>query len=226
MSCDSIRKLLPLYAVEGDDLTASRREAVRVHLAGCTTCRAEESALRTSLAWFRARAVRAPEIGGATLDGLRREILRRVQEQPAPSPFVRLVESWKAALERLVPQPALAAGVAAVLALSSVTLLRPGQLAVTADLDGAGAAESITESDGDPRGTEDDEPSALLAEARFAPDEDFGFGPEQIGEESEVASEEPVASAEQPIRIEIQTQDPNVRIIWFGDRAKTAEAGD
>jgi anti-sigma factor RsiW len=222
MRCDEIEKLVPLY-VEGD-LPARRAERVRRHVEGCAACRSLLDGFRSSQRWL--HGARAPEVGGAALEALRRTVWRRIEAEPPRSAAWREIERIWAGMRRWVAQPTMATlalfvVVTGSFALSRVTATssagRPGHTRWTTApaSDGAGSAGAPAgRAAGEARPEAPSEPMLAQASADLGGD----------GAERDPTSDEP--GADDSLRIEIQTRDPDVRIIWFSpteDRAPAVE---
>lgn len=177
---------LPLW-VEGD-LSGLDTETVQAHLDLCGSCRAAAEQLRTSQAWLREALV--PPFAPIDHENLRRAVIVQIRMEAAAQPVRRLA------------RPALLAACAASLLVGTL-VWRQEHAAVTLP----------------PLGT----PSALPAEpaTQAAP----AIPPPMVRQgAARVArlkvplrkSEEPASPpVEGPVRIEFQTADPNVRIIWL-----------
>jgi hypothetical protein len=209
MSCPSIEKWIPLF-VEGD-LSERRTEKVRRHLDGCAQCRSLVDGYRLSQRWLRS----APplEVGGATLEGLRRSVWKRIGSEPSPSPAWRQIERGWAALRHWAAQPAMATLALFVVVTGSFALSRVSGPAL------GPAAHHRLDSQDPTAAPSNEEPAAepMLARASLEEGDEMEPGSAE-GAEPGVASDD--------MRIEIQTRDPDVRIIWFSpteDRAPPVE---
>jgi|SRR4051812_45356360 anti-sigma factor RsiW len=211
MSCDSVSRLVPLY-VE-DDLPSRRAEAMRSHLGGCLSCRALLEGYRASQRSL--HGMRRPEIGGAALDDLRRTVWRRIRALPPRSAVGRRVDQIWVSLRAWASQPAMAAlvifaVVGGSFALSRVTepgtvsSVRPGPLGRSRMAEAPRNDEVVAV---DPAAADDEAPEPNLALAQA----DFDEG----GETPDPDSVEGGPGGDDSLRIEIQTPDPDVRIIWF-----------
>jgi anti-sigma factor RsiW len=213
MSCKRIQKLVPLY-VEGD-LPRRKMERVRGHVATCLPCRAQLEGFRASQRWL--HAAPTPEVTGADLDQLRRVVWRRIAAEPRRSAlWVRVERAW-ASLRVFAAQPAAAAAAVFVVVLGSVALSRVGGFGASPGVHGetsglvaddhflAPAEEAIVD---------EEDVTPLLAQA--SADEIDGA---ETGRESDETS-----AADNDLRIEIQTRDPNVRIIWFSPQQEQPAA--
>jgi anti-sigma factor RsiW len=210
MSCKPISRLFPLY-VEGD-LRARQAERVRIHLGSCLPCRALLEGYRASQRALHAAA--HPEISGATLEDFRRGLWRRISSLPPRSALGRQLDRGWATLRHWAAQPAMAAVVVFLVVGGSFALSRvtgpgarsemrlgaaPGRADETPIVDETGAEERASEGD--------DSAEPMLAQASFDDTESgepVGEGPADEG-----------TPGDDSLRIEIQTRDPDVRIIWF-----------
>jgi hypothetical protein len=205
-SCEAIHRLVPLYAEA--DLPARKQARVRQHLQGCQACTALLESYRTSQKWLRATG--APRTSGATLDQLRRAVWRRIDAQPPLSWTWRELERLWAGLRAWAARPSVAALAVVVVLMGSVALPR---------LSGLGGARIGPQAD-DLAGSDELAAGAgnlLLAQA------DLDDDGEPVGE---LQSDDRAAAVDPTMRIEIQTRDPDVRIIWFSppeDRSGTLE---
>lgn len=217
MSCKRIQKLVPLY-VEGD-LPWRKLERVRQHLTGCLPCRALHEGFRASQRWL--HAAPAPEVGGAELDQLRRVVWRRIAaETPRSALWVRVQRAW-ASMRVFAAQPAAAAAAIFVVVLGSVALSRVGGFGATPRENGALSATAddhflAPADDGALDETSDEvAPDRILAQASLD---------EIDGAETGRETTEETSAADNELRIEIQTRDPNVRIIWFSPQQEQPAA--
>jgi anti-sigma factor RsiW len=210
MSCPSIEKWIPLF-VEGD-LSERRTEKVRRHIEGCARCRSLTDSYRLSQRWLRS----APplDVGGATLEGLRRSVWKRIGSEPAPSPAWRQIERAWAALRHWTAQPAMATLALFVVVTGSFALSR-----VTGPALGPAAHHRL----------ENQDPATSPASDESAAEPVLARASQEEGDEMDPASgdgAEPGVASDDSMRIEIQTRDPDVRIIWFSpteDRAPPVE---
>ncbi len=204
MTCERSEALLPLAV--GGDLDARDQAHVEAHLAGCTPCSGLAEELRASQRWLKAEAT--PDIGGAVYDDLRRSIRQRIaDESPAPALLGWLDRHWQW-YRRFRPfatnQTMLASVASMVLVVGTLSLVWPRH---GGDLPGVTMAPVLatqvpTErpgSAGSSGGADDSTP--LLAPS---------------GEpEGTLPSDDDEVIPDSSMRIEIQTQDPSVRIIWL-----------
>jgi len=213
MKCQASQQLLPLF-VEGD-LPPRKSEQVRRHLEDCLVCRGLQEQYRSSQQWLRASA--HPMVAGERLEELRRAVLRRIEHQPRPAPLWLAIERGWASLRRWASQPAVAVAAVGMVVLVSVTMTRGlggSRLGAQLDLENQVQLEEVTyEGDG---AESPDDPDTILAAAT---PEEMADGTE-TGEAMAIDGTEENAASK--MRIEIQTQDPNVRIIWFAPAESAA----
>ncbi|HJV48484.1 MAG TPA: zf-HC2 domain-containing protein [Geothrix sp.] len=179
--------------IEGD-LSDQDWAGVESHLAQCPACRAAAEDLRASQAWLR-EAMASP-FEAADTARLRRSVVDQIRLESARP------------LRPLVIRPALlAASAAALLLLSLIWRFDRGRSggATRSLVPPAAAAASPSEPAGPstPGGPETAPPRA---QARAKP-KDGTAAPPQSG----------------PARIEFQTADPNVRIIWLAQATPRSE---
>lgn len=74
MLCAHAEKLIPLFA--GDDLPAPEADALRSHLESCANCRRLAAEFEECQSWL--REFSAPQFDEATLDGMRDSVLRDI----------------------------------------------------------------------------------------------------------------------------------------------------
>lgn len=74
MDCTRVEELLVLFS--GDDLDARQAEAVRDHLSACPTCQAQADELAASRAWL--QATPPPQFDDAFYSELRQSVLREL----------------------------------------------------------------------------------------------------------------------------------------------------
>jgi hypothetical protein len=191
MKCSRIERILPLLA--GDELEGRRKRQVEEHLAGCEGCRLLYRDLLRGRAWI--ASIPVPPLGEAESGELRRGVWREIESRGlgaggAVPRYRQFVVSSAAALL-----------VAALVGLAVLSRGRPGPAA-----------------------------SPPVAAVPAAPEERVVVAaPAQSLEES--AAPEPVAAKARPFRaragrhtgtvpsevvkIEFQTANPDVRIIWL-----------
>lgn len=203
MTCARVETLLALH-VEGD-LGADASRAVEAHMAECPGCRAEAAAYKRSQSFLR-------EDGPAPFDErdyaeIRRAVREQLAEKASRSTIVRRVTGFF--LEGKRGTPALAA--AACLLLVAAIALRPFQKH-TQEPPRAAAAQALFPSKQIPLRSPELSPVVRTSEAQ-------ALFPSEQKTSITVARKPPLlaraAIASAVSRIELQTENPNVRIIWL-----------
>lgn len=232
MSCEKFEKLIPLY-VEGD-LRPRQMNGVRTHLSSCLACCKTVESYRATQRWLREAAV--AQVPAAALDRMRAGVSRRIDAVPPPAAFWRELERGWALLRQWASQPAVSVAAVFVVVLGSVAVsqvvgprggrselvertaaeqLGSPNVATMGHGDGELSQEAFADR-GETTGGPADEVAVdrLLAQAST---DELGDG---AGEPSGHAPARDDAEDDE-MRIEIQTRDPNVRIIWFTPPEKT-----
>lgn len=179
---------LPLW-VEGD-LSPEAAAAVDRHLAGCPACREAADRLRQSQAWLR-EALASP-FDAADQDQLRQTVMERIRTEPLPG-----------AARRAALTPALLAA-AAVLVVAVLTWNRPQGKAAPNPVAGS-APGSATGTPEVPAPAQPLPPRLQLARAAHA----------QAQPQARLRPDSAPLPRGEPARIEFQTADPTIRIIWL-----------
>jgi len=211
MKCLAVQELLPLF-VEGD-LPRRKSERVRLHLEECLTCRGLQEQYRRSQQWLRATG--HPPLDGERLETLRRAVWRRIENEPQPARLWLAVERAWSGLRRWASQPPVAVAAVGLVVLVSVTMTR-----------GLGGPRLGTPLDlGNPPALQESGEESAAGEAADDPELLAVATPEEMADGTENGEADPVEETPaSKMRIEIQTQDPNVRIIWFTPAAAEAAA--
>ena len=191
MNCARAAKVLPLLV--GDDLKERTKREVQAHLAACRECRALEAELMRSRAWL--AAVPAPSFEEAEAEELRRAVWREIRAGGHRAGGVTRrgvgIGPWRAA------------GVVAALliAFAAFLRLRPGR-----DASPVSTLASIT-----PR-----EKAVALAPPPH-PEESLAREPAPSAPPFSRArrGRRARAVASDVVKIEFQTANPDVRIIWL-----------
>jgi hypothetical protein len=91
MRCTHAEKLIPLFA--GDDLPARKADALRRHLESCAKCRRLAAEFEESHEWLRGFA--APQFDESMLDGMRDSVLRDIGRIENRSRWIQwIVPRW------------------------------------------------------------------------------------------------------------------------------------
>jgi hypothetical protein len=228
MTCQHAEPLLALYA--GDDLGPSDAEGVRRHVLACASCARAVEELASTVRWV-SRQPR-PDPGPDAFARLRRTVRQRIEAEGARPHRGAWMRRLLDALLGAHAGPAMAAAALLVVAggAISVALLRAPSTSSGLSVKHRGGAldarapsspwagdpastrlkavpsHEVGAGDGPPAGALKDEAggSSLLAQAPGGGDDDLDGT--QGGR----------------LRIELRTPDPDVRIIWFGEREGVA----
>ena len=234
LSCKRMTRMMPLYVA--GDLSAARLQKAAQHLRGCEACRELADEFYESKAWL-AEGCSMPEFGTDFYAEIRNAVLDKITlERSLPKRTV-FGRPW-----------AYATSLAVVLIMSGFVLLRygshetPNSLTLTppvADL----TLPPVTGPDSPPRQVLSNDSKRRRADRlggrqlktirRTSPLEQgvevararpLVPEVEPVTPQSVTISGEPLAAASgdanQVSRIEIQTADPNIRIIWFGPQGR------
>lgn len=227
-NCTRMESLLPLHA--GGDLSGKEAVQVETHLVGCAVCRTELAELSDGRAWLSGLAARAPELNDAQLAAVRDTVLRTIQRDQQ-----RPVWTW---LGMLRPARLALASLILLFAFGALAMwLRPADspdeligLPLTLEqkiVPELGISPPPLVSVHDRfltgrrrlRSPRHISPRAPEQQADFArtpaalPD---NVSLASLGDEASFADAAPAPEA---LRIEIQTADPNIRIIWLASSA-------
>ncbi|MCA1616193.1 MAG: zf-HC2 domain-containing protein [Acidobacteria bacterium] len=250
MTCGRARKLMPLHAA--GDLARRRARRVAAHVESCDSCRLLAAEFAAARKWARA-AAEPPEFGADFYEGLRASVLDEIRRTGRPAAPRRAPLFNALAGRRLAYATSFAlALVACALAFNFYSRRAkdapPSQLATTP----AGAVEVATPAPAPaPRGLAP-RPTPARDRGRRSPRPRLQLAagnnprktltmprratPEAAGRESSAgASAHPSprqvafaaavsAKTGEIARIEIQTTDPNIRIIWLSPQGRDAPA--
>lgn len=230
MDCRRIEELIPLY-VECD-LESDEARAVLAHLEACESCFALAAEYEASQAWLRLNAT--PDFDDAMLDDLRRGVMREINEaRERPSFFGFLAGT-------LMPIRAFAVVTALLIVFTAFVLYvylgrqravpndnavaerisKPEKAPVTTDLKQVSAADSAAAHTGKKR------KPAGKSMSRERQKQDRAVMPETdntVAQKIVNESQDVPDKTEEMTRIEIQTDDPNIRIIWFSPKESDSE---
>lgn len=225
MNCTQIEKLIPLYV--GGDLNRKRAAAARRHIESCERCSGMVRAFEESQCWL--RELKTPEFKDAVFDDLHIAIHEGIaQTQPSTSLF-----------EQLAPLCNLRSAIAG---MSATVLLTVGYLfysdhqksAGKPDTDATPAnrqiSEEIAAGDTSQQIKRDKRHNKMKTPHRsrrssslpvVTLNNHFGSSGFALPSQAEIVAKE--NTNEDPerreiIRIEIQTADPNIRIIWLAPK--------
>ena len=230
MKCRRVKKLLPLY-VEGD-LASNKAESVSAHLDWCGQCNWLADEYKESQNWLRTN--QAPEFDQAFLDSFKSTVMRRVEETAVrPSLLASIAQHWS--------HPQMLAMSGAMLIAIGMVLFYIYQTRLNVRIPPVETATQIPETEKAPV----DLPKMNVdrsQENRLVPGKVSRHHPNlkshrtepltslqepplfsqvnrwnELGITNEVAVTPSEAKDDSPemLRIDIQTADPNIRIIWF-----------
>ena len=196
MTCGRVEKALPLFV--GRDLGPARLSEIAAHLQACERCRGLHAELAAGRAFLEASS--APPLSQDDYAALRRAVWRRIEtgaDNAAGGHSGRLILA--------------SAGILAV-AFSAILVLRarpeltraPGRTAAAPRAETAVAALP-----------------AATGEEPISPPAPATFGPGGLGKAVRPAGRGPESSV---VRIEFQTANPDVRIIWLVKKGESAPA--
>lgn len=237
MNCRRVEKLIPLY-VEGD-LASGTADLLTSHLAWCGRCNWLADEYKESQSWL--RSSEPPEFDEASLKGLKAGVLRRIAETSArPSLLASLVQQWS--------RRQVFALSAAMLIIFSVVVFYIYQARMSVKpsvVEANRQPDSESPPSNEPRQTPDTEAAtgaglnkqrhgnnranlAARTGTPMVPKQTFEppfvsqmNWPEESGTVPPKPTDALPGSADDPremLRIEMQTSDPNIRIIWFAPK--------
>lgn len=231
MNCKNVEELLPLYV--GRDLEAERVRQIKAHIQSCTECAG--SAREYVEANQLLKAAEPPQFSEATYAAVRRNVLREIERKSsAPT----LIEFLMRPLSLRVTWAVSAAVMVVVCAFAYYFLAdrmsgRPyGQQAVekrdtgvkkaldqraTAPTGTAGVPPALATSSNKPRLNQRVWHSTRAGGTPAVPVRSASDSPV----EPKDASTDTAATSDKILRLEIQTSNPNIRIIWFSHPPNT-----
>ena len=203
MNCRRVEKLIPLFV--GNDLDEDDLALVKAHAGYCADCRISIKQYEQSRQWL--RGLEAPELDGAVLSQFRRDIVERLDDRPIRFTFSLHINSLEAAFVAVLLLLTLIAGLIYFPRTRSAAQLAEQELGLPS-----------------PSLQSDREPEAPAVHAVIHGAHGTGRRRPHNRERELVSTNEPSESIEDrmpslrtaaPVRIEIQTADPSIRIIWF-----------
>jgi Putative zinc-finger len=228
-----MEELIPLY-VEGD-LGERGASGVRAHLQTCAACRALVAEYEASQAWLRAAA--PPDFDDAFVDTMRAGLMRELAASETAPPFAERLRDW------LLPRRLALATAALLVIFITVTLFiyrsrsqvslqgeqaveHPPAPPVLNHVDKSEPASVNARPVNQSKRRTPRRAALLIAKhsrrdnKRAAPPQDHLIAKHPLDALPAMpmdGSDAATASAEM-LRIEIQTADPNIRIIWFAPK--------
>ncbi|MBO0863418.1 MAG: zf-HC2 domain-containing protein [Chloracidobacterium sp.] len=235
MRCTHAEKLIPLFA--GDDLPAPEADALRQHLKSCANCRRLAAEFEESRDWLREFA--APQFDEAALDGMRDSVLRDVRRIENRSRCIKwIVPGWNLRFAFITSLALLLFGALFILAINHRQPPHnpdPNQVKLKTGKTKTDRAKNDERIAGGKKGQRKFRRKPIRHETDVSPQiEAASVAPNLITQNMETAkpfadqSAEPDPAPINPnpnrnmLRIEIQTADPNIRIIWFAPKSDAA----
>jgi hypothetical protein len=237
MRCTHAEKLIPLFA--GDDLTAREADALRRHMESCAKCRRLAAEFEESRDWMRKFA--APQFDEAILDGMRDSVLRDIGRIENRSQWIQwIVPGWNLKFLAVLSMPLLIAFAAAYAYRGRQRQPVTDKKDIVITTPGRDQKDSIGGAQGNNEGFKVN-PSTVSAQRPLRKHprriiENPGVKPVQSPDQViahtspppppihvEPAFTEPIGDTakddaifnREMTRIEFQTADPNIRIIWL-----------
>ncbi|MEK6302688.1 MAG: zf-HC2 domain-containing protein [Acidobacteriota bacterium] len=226
MNCKRVEALMPLYA--GGDIDGQTIGEVRTHVNTCGQCAALAAEYEASRNWLSGAT---PDLDEALLFDLKRGVMRELQ---TASSRPGLFEQMKEAFARTAVRPAVAAALLLVV-FGALTfwfyLAKPGSPLPIRLTEGAPEQAPRAPSGNEspraiepPRSSTGDRHRRRPALAKSHREKRNGAGGGQVSTQVANAMPEPqppsavAFESAGVLRIDIQTSDPNIRIIWFAPR--------
>jgi len=236
MNCTQVDKLLPLYA--GQDLDDRREQAIAAHLESCEACASAFAEYRETRNLLNGFA--APEINEEVFEQIRRSVWQKIAAESNGPSMLEAIRVW------FQPRFVWAAAAAVCLVVCAVALYSiVNRLAVQPRvvmnnppaafqprievIEDPGSNASNVEVGTSPQRQVDvskrrrrpghvravDRTDSLVA---YSPDPQITNIHSSWPLPRTEASGEPARNSDKTLRMEIQTQNPNIRIIWFTQR--------
>lgn len=233
-----------LALLVSDDLAADEASRLRAHMAGCVGCRASFEAYCDDIRWMRQQRHTPPAVMLVGPEFAARVAATAAkQRQPFGASALRLVgmarrfvrRAPRAVLARFGQEGVVIGLCAGVVLVGAIGLLErplrtlrsgPHHLGATMSLAGLGAEEiAMTESSAGAEGDQDFDDTA--GDEESVGKDETAMDTADWGDEGERATRTAADQrtelagttfASDDLRIELQTHDPNVRIIWFAQK--------
>ena len=228
MNCRQVDNLLPLYA--GHDLDEKSERAVAAHLESCEACRAVVSEYRETRNLL--HGFNAPAITDEVYDQMRQAVWRTIEAESSDASLFAALGGWfrprfiwaaVAAILSVVSSVALysfanrsAVQPRAVVSRSRPAVQPPMGAPQQPYIDRSAAGTSPQRQADAPRRRKPDHlraPDRAITVAAYSPDARVNRLESAVPAVEESVG--PAGDAEQSLRMEIQTRNPNIRIIWF-----------
>lgn len=228
MNCKQIDELLPLYA--GRDLDEKRARLVSDHLQICPACALVADEYRDSVELTQHFA--PPVFADNVYASVRRQVLQHIEDEPTAPLLPQMFSSW------FRPRMAWAAASALIIAFGFFALYlivrRPAEVQPVAEnhpavTEQAGPTTTPPRANPESPGTAP-KPAENKRRRRTLVNRSPLLAAQAPGSSSPAAeilpklhdpeaanslSADDAAPSQSPLRVEMQTKDPNIRIIWF-----------
>ena len=190
MKCSGVERILTRFV--GEELEGRRKREIEDHLVGCERCRLLQEDLQGSRAWI--GSIRAPSLGEAESVELRRGVWREIESRGlrAGGAFPRY--------RRLAVSSAAGLLLTVLMGLAVLSKGRPGRVASPPSAGLPAAPREAVAAAAPPEPFEKSAPAPDSVTARF---------PRARG------GRHPAAVPSDVVKIEFQTANPDVRIIWL-----------
>lgn len=230
MNCTQAEQLLPLHA--GNDLPTEQAAAVGAHLESCASCQALATEFAASRAWL--SAFGTPTFDEAALDELRAAVRREITRTEPPSALSAVLAAWW--------RPRFAVAMAVLLLLAGLSFYAyrrqptPVKEAPVARNEtkqkqpepppesppnaSGGNGAAVTARQLLRRRSARRSGLAMTPRVLELPAHDVAAATNQVDAALQQAAGQ--LAARTTTRIELQTADPNIRIIWFAPKADWA----
>ena len=230
MNCRQLDELLPLYA--GHDLDEKRARLVSEHVQICSACALVAGEYHDAVEL--AQHFAPPVFSDNVYAGVRRQVMQQIEDEPTAQmlPLAQLFGSW------FQPRMAWTAASALIIVFGFfafyLVVNRTAEVQPVANIHpAANGPEQTPESTAIPRTTQpagaekekraEDKRNRLVNRrpVRTVNTVDIQLRAASVSPKlrnPEATNSSPArdeASGESPLRVEIQTKDPNIRIIWF-----------
>jgi hypothetical protein len=243
MNCNQIEELLALYA--GHDLDERREQQVATHLQTCTACTVASADYREARELL--RGLTPPAVSDDVYSEIRNNVWRRIEAESSPSLFQSMAVWFR---PQFVWATAAAALLITVSALGIYLVAKRSSIQPEAVVTKPKEAIQQQAPPGERRASGPSNPQSEIPQPRQASVPKRRGKPDHVGAperaDSFVApspdtqivrtqlsspiigrddSDFAVPKSEKSLRMEIQTKNPNIRIIWFAQRDPKPVAG-
>ena len=241
MNCKDVQELLPLYV--GRDLEEKRAKLVTAHVRSCAECAGSSDEYRATRELLQQFA--APQFSEEVYAGVRQRVLHEIEREVRVPGLSRLIDSlfpprlrWAVATALLLAFSVFAFYFIANRSADPMNDRK--QIADSRNTVAAPFAPSPKESDGvSPAGTKNKgvvrglaglhqfqrrqgtgtardrtRPATANSAANVSITAEASPGLNNLAEPDSIPARDP-ATSEKTLRVEMQTKDPNIRIIWF-----------